>query len=83
MVARRDNLAQALGEIEAQALNGCTAVVVNREWWDGLPVKEQEAYRLRAERAGVQLRADARLSSHYVEVRGAEEEPPLSSERPV
>lgn len=83
MLARRDNLEQALAEIETRTLGGVTTIVVNRDWWDGLPVREQDAYRYRAERGGVQLRADAALSSHFVEVRGPDEGLPLSGERPV
>jgi hypothetical protein len=56
---------------------------VNLQWWTALSVAEQEAYRLRADRAKVALVADDTLSSHYVEVRGVDEGPPLSTERPV
>lgn len=83
MIFRRDSLEQALAEIEAQGLKEITTIVVNREWWDGLPAKDQVAYRLRAEHTGVQLRADAALSSHFVELRGPDDGPPLSTERPM
>jgi hypothetical protein len=83
LVVRRDTLEQALGEIEADLLPGASTIVVNLEWWTGLSVAEQEAYRLRADRAQIELSADDALSSHYVEVRGVDEGPPLSTERPV
>jgi hypothetical protein len=57
--------------------------VVNLQWWTGLSIAEQEGYRLRADRAQIALVADDALSSHYVEVRGVDEGPPLSTERPV
>ena len=81
MITRRDTLEQALGEVETEALTGASTVVVNLGWWEGLSVPEQEEYRRRAERAGIELLADDRLSSHYVEVRGNDEGPPLSTER--
>lgn len=83
LVVRRDTLEEALGEIEADRLTGASTIVVNLEWWTGLSVAEQEAYRLRADRAQIELSADDALSSHYVEVRGVDEGPPLSTERPV
>jgi hypothetical protein len=83
LIERRDNLEEALGEIEADRLNGASTIVVNLRWWSGLSIAEQEDYRLRADRARVELVADDALSSHYVEVRGADEGPPLSTERRV
>ncbi len=83
MVLRRDTLDEALGEIEADRLSGAMTIVVNLQWWTNLSVAEQEAYRLRADRAQIELVADDALSSHYVEVRGVDEGPPLSTERPV
>jgi hypothetical protein len=83
VIARRDNLEAALGEIEAERLVGASTIVVNLQWWTALPVAQQEAYRVRADRVGVALAADGRLSSHYVEVRGVDQEPPASTERPV
>jgi hypothetical protein len=83
LITRRDNLEAALGEIEAERLVGATTIVVNLEWWSGLPAAQQEAYKLRADRARIGLVADARLSSHYVEIRGLDEGPPMTSERPV
>ena len=83
MITRRDNLESALGEIEAKQLVGATTIVVNLEWWSGLSTAQQEAYKLRADRARIGLVADAGISSHYVEIRGVDEGPPLTSERPV
>ena len=83
MITRRDNLESALGEVEANRLVGTTTIVVNLEWWSGLSAAQQEAYKLRADRARIGLVADAGISSHYVEIRGVDEGPPLSSERPV
>ena len=83
MIARCDSLEQALGDIEADKLPGASTVVVNLLWWTGLSTAEQEAYRLRADRSRVELIADDAISSHYVEVRGSDDGPPLSSEHPV
>ena len=83
MIARRDTLEQALGEVESRALSGVSTVVVSRPWWDALSTNEQSGYRRRAERAGVELRVDARISSHFVEVRGGDEGPPLLTESPM
>jgi hypothetical protein len=83
LITRRDNLDDALVGIEADRMSGATTIVVNLGWWVGLSIAEQDEYRLRAARAGVELVADDALSSHYVEVRGVDEGPPLSTERPV
>ncbi len=83
MITRCDSLEQALGDIEADQLPGASTVVVNLLWWTGLSTAEQEAYRLRADRSRVELIADDAISSHYVEVRGSDDGPPLSSEHPV
>ena len=83
MIRRRDNLEEALGEIEADRLPGASTIVVNLQWWTGLSAAEQEGYRLRADRARIELVADDALSSHFVEVRDAAEGPPLSTERRV
>jgi hypothetical protein len=83
LITRRDSLEEALDEIEAERLRGASTIVVNLQWWTGLSIAEQEAYRLRADRARIALVADEALSSHYVEVRGMDEGPPLSTERPV
>ena len=83
MITRCDSLEQALGEIEADRLSAASTVVVNLLWWTGLSTAEQEAYRLRADRSRVELIADDAISSHYVEVRGVDDGPRLSSEHPV
>lgn len=83
MITRRDNLEAALTEIEADRLVGAATIVVNLEWWSGLSVAQQEAYRLRADRARIGLVADDGLSSHYVEVQGPDEGVPMSTQRPV
>lgn len=83
MIARRDSLDQALGEIEGRRMRRALTIVVNRGWWTGLSVKEQEVYQRRAEQAEVELRADDAISTHFVEVRGADDGPPLSTERPI
>ena len=83
MITRHDNLEQALGAVEADRQGQASTIVVNLRWWAALSSAEQEGYRLRADRAGVELVADDELSIHYVEVRGADDGPPLSTERPV
>lgn len=83
MIARRDTLEQALEEVETGVLTGASSIVVSHNWWNHLSTGEQDAYRSRAERAGVELRADASMSSHFVEVRGGDEGSPLSTERPM
>jgi hypothetical protein len=84
MIARRDTLEQALGEVEMHVLSGASTVVVSRGWWDSLSAHERDVYRGRAERAGIELRADDALSSHFVEVRSeGEQSPPLSTEHPT
>ena len=83
MITRRDNLEAALTEIEAEGLAGASTIAVNLQWWTGLSAALQEAYKLRADRARITLVADDSLSSHYVEVRGLDEGPPMSTERPV
>lgn len=83
MITRRDSLDQALDEIQAHELSGATTIVLSRRMWAGLSTKEQDAYRARADRAGVELRADDALTGHYVEVRGREDGPSLSTEQPV
>ena len=83
MIRRRTTLEEALGEIHAGELTGVTAIVVNREWWDGLPVGAQAVFRRQCERYGVVLRADEALSRHFVELASDRGEPPLSTERRV
>jgi hypothetical protein len=81
MIARRDSLAQALRDVEARELRGVSTIVVNEPWWESLSLNEQSAYRSRAQRAQVELRVDEAISRHFVEVRGGDEGPPLSTER--
>jgi hypothetical protein len=83
VIARRDTLEQALGDVETGALTGASSIVVSHNWWDHLSISEQDAYRRRAERAAIELRADEAMSGHFVEVRGGDESPPLSTERPM
>lgn len=83
MITRHDSLDEALSAVETRGRGGASTIVLNRQWWMELSGKEQDAYRLRAERAGVALRADASLSSHYVEVRGHDDGPSLSTEQPL
>ena len=82
MIARRESLTQALGEVEKRALTGVSTVVVSRQWWDGLSPNEQDEYRGRAARADVVLRVDEAISRHFVEIRG-KEDGPLSTESPM
>lgn len=83
MIARRDTLEQALREVEAKVLRGAATIVVSRAWWDALSPHERDGYHRRAERAGLKLHADDAISAHFVEVRGGDEGPPLSSELPI
>jgi hypothetical protein len=83
MIVRRDSLPDALSQVEAKTLSGAATIVVNRPWWDGLSAREQSVYRSRAAQAGIELRVDEAISSHYVEVRGDDEGPPLSTESPM
>jgi hypothetical protein len=83
MIARRDSLTQALGEVEARSLIDASTIVVSRRWWDSLSPHEKDEYRSRATRAGVELRVDEAISNHFVEIRGGEEGPPLSTEHPM
>jgi len=82
MIIRRDTLSQALYELQVQTLRGASTIVVSRSWWGTLSASEQDAYRTRAERLGVELRVDDAMTSHFVEVRG-DMEPPLSTEHPM
>jgi hypothetical protein len=83
LIARRDTLDLALGEVETGALSGVSSIIVSRNWWDHLSTSEQDAYRRRAERAAIELRADEGMSGHFVEVRGGDEGSPLSTEHPM
>jgi len=80
MIARRDTLTEALDELQAGRLTGASIIVVSRSWWEALSVSERDVYRARAERVGVELRVDDVMTHHFVEVRGSDPEPPLSTE---
>jgi hypothetical protein len=82
VIRRRNSLQQALGDLEAGVLENVAAIVVNRGWWEALAGDVQDSYYKRCAQRGVELRADSRLSPHFVEVIG-ESEPPLSTERRV
>jgi hypothetical protein len=83
MIARCDTLSQALDELEGGVLAGASTIVVSRRSWDALSSNERDAYRLRANRIGIELWADDAISNHFVEVRGGNDAPPLSTERHV
>ncbi len=83
MIARCESLSRALEDVERGALSEVSTVVVSRQWWDGLSLAERNAFRQRAHRAGVDLRADSAMSVHFVELRGGADGPPLSTERPM
>lgn len=78
-IVRRDSLERALADVESGELNA-SAVVFGRTWWEKLPRTEHNAFVKRAKRAGVKLKSDSMLGEHFVEVRGAPDEP-LSTER--
>jgi hypothetical protein len=80
MIIRRNTLSQALDEIQTGALKGASIVAVSRAWWATLSAHEQDAYRVRAEQADVELRADDVMTSHFVEVRTEDADPPPSTE---
>jgi hypothetical protein len=83
MIKRRDSLTQALSEVESQTLRDASIIVVSRPWWDSLSAREQSEFRRRAAQAAIELRLDQAISSHFVEVRGSDEGPPLSTESPL
>lgn len=83
MIIRRTSLSQALEELESGTLAGVSTLIVSRRWWDGLSQKERNSFQTRASGAGVELRADNAMSGHFVEARGGESGPPLSTERPM
>ena len=83
MIVRRDSLTQALREVETETLTGASVIIVSRPWWDALSINEQSGYRRRAAQAAVELRVDEAISTHFVEVRGGDEGPPLSTESPM
>jgi hypothetical protein len=81
MITRHVSLSQALDEVEGGTLTGVSTVVVSRGWWDGLSRQERSTFRVRAKRAGIELRTDSAMSTHYVEAHG-KDTGPLSTERP-
>jgi hypothetical protein len=81
MITQRESLTQAFEELEAGTLAGVATLVVSSRWWKGLSVSERNAFRVRADRAGIELRADSAMSGHFVEARGGNAGPPLSTER--
>lgn len=83
MIKRRTTLEAALEEIESGELAGVTAIVVNREWWQFLTADSQSGFRKRCAQHGVDLRADDKLSRHFVELASDRDEPPLSTEHRV
>jgi hypothetical protein len=83
MIARCETLKEALDQLEGGELAGASTIVVSRRSWDALSSNERDLYRTRAERAGIELHADETISNHFVEVRGGEEAPPLSTEHHV
>ena len=60
-----------------------STIVFGRGWWQDVPKAEQNAFRKRARQAGVSLRSDSLMKSHYVEIRGlARTSIGLSTEQP-
>ena len=82
MTHRSRSLGEALAELSASARPNVSRIVVSRVWWDALSEQERDDYHRRCAERGVELSADHRISSHFVEVVD-ENEPPLSSERHV
>ncbi len=80
MITQRESLTQALDELEAGTLAGISTLIVSRRWWSRLSVPERNAFRVRADRIGIELRADSAMSTHFVELRGDDSGPPLSTE---
>ena len=83
MITRRKSLTEALDEVEGGVLKGVSTLVVSRQWWQGLAMKERLAFRARAGRVGLELREDTAMSGHFVELRDGNGGPPLSTERPT
>ena len=81
MITRRKSLSEALDELEGGTLAGVSTLVVSRHWWDSLAVQDRNAFRVRAGRAGIELRCDTAMSEHFVELRDGDGGPPLSTER--
>ena len=69
--SRRNTLSSAFAEIESGAVRGTSAIVVGRSWWTALSASERNAYRRRAKRSAVTLRADSMMSPSFVELRNA------------
>jgi CheY-like chemotaxis protein len=69
--SRRNTLSGAFAEIESGAVRGTSSIVVGRAWWTGLSASERNAYRRRAKRSFVTLRADSMMISSFVELRNA------------
>lgn len=65
------SLRVALFEIEVGMLAEVSRIVVSRQWWDGLPVPEQDGYQRRCVQQGIELRVSDRMTRHFVEVLGA------------
>lgn len=83
MIIRRTSLSQAFEELESGRLAGVSTLIVSWRWWDGLSLGERTTFRTRAGEVGVELRADSAMSGHFVEARGGEAGPPLSTERRI
>jgi hypothetical protein len=81
MIIRRDSLGEALDELESGTLVGVVTLVVSLGWWDRLSIRERSTFRRRAVDVGVELRADSAMSGHFIELRGGDSGPPLSTER--
>ena len=83
IIQRLDSLEHALDDIEGGKLAGINSIVFGREWWESLPKAQQSRFRQRARARRVNLRSDALMTSHFVELRGASRtDVGLSSERP-
>jgi two-component system chemotaxis response regulator CheY len=80
-IARRDSLDAALKEKERGADSDVSTIVFGQAWWAKLSRNEQSGYRKRAKQAGVSLRSDTLIGSHFVEVRRSRADEGLSSER--
>jgi hypothetical protein len=80
---RRTSLHEALAEIEAGSLLDVTHIVVSLAWWEELASNAQQGFQHRSQALGIELRADDRISSHFVELIDQLSGPPLSSERPI